>query len=242
MVVNVMKLIYNLFKANLKAIIEFRLDFLISTIVMVIENFILFTSYIFLNKKVFSVDYSYTITGFALMMFSYVLLAFSRYFISFSELIVKGELDKLLIRPKPLLLKVYFYKINPFIIGEFITFLLLFILSNKKLFFAFLIPTLVLEFSVILFLNSIHFFIKTNESLNLIAAYWNTTYIPLDKHQILKIISFYILPGNLVTFAPYYIEKGILSIKTYLLVVILFFIMAIVTYKLGLRRYESVGY
>ncbi len=245
-VLNYLKIFIKFFYFNFKAASEFRLEFLFNTMVMLLGNIIMFYSMAYASINIGILTKEEFLKSVTLFMFAWLLSSGTFWdFMHFSKQIVNGNLDLLLIRPKSLYFKLLINKINPFIFGELITALVLLLMVKDKFFILkYLIPSMVLTHSVFSFANSLNFFIKSNYSLGepFIHGLFISSYYPPIWKSFLKKLFFYIFPGAMVSFGPLFVEKRLLSPLTYYLTVFIFTLLAILAWRFGLKRYESVGY
>ncbi len=244
--VNYLKIFIKFFYFNIKAISEFKLEFLINTLTMLIGNIIMFFSMAYVSVNIGVLTKEDYLKSLTLFMLAWLLSSgFSRGFMGFSTKIVNGELDLLLIRPKSLYFKLLVEKMNPFIFGELITTILLLLIVKDKFFiFKYLFPSMILIHSVISLANSLNFFIKSNYGVRdvFIDGLFTSSFYPPVWRGFLEKLFFYIFPGAMASFGPVFVEKGLINSLAYYLVVFVFALLAYLAWKIGLKKYESVGY
>ena len=257
-----MKLFFKYLSMHLKVAMEYKIPFfliVISQLLSVLIEF--FTTWALFNKFALLDNFSiYKL----LFCFSIVWLTFSisemffRGFDEFSDLIRKGNFDILLIRPQNIYFQVIGSKIAFEKISRILVTLIVFIYSSIKIIYPFTFITflqllLILISGVILcssiFIIGASFCFITIEGIEVINIITNGTrqlsQFPMYIYPkiIIKIFTF-IIPITLINYYPVkYIlheSNNILYIISPLFI-ILFLLLSIILFNLGIKKYNSVG-
>ena len=248
------KLIAMYFKFNISASMEYRASFLMQTFGMIINN----ASFIFFWWVLFENVESIGGYGFkhVMMLWAISSSSFGLTFILFgnirniSRMIINGELDTYLLQPKDVLINIIssstvvsawgdlfygiilFIAVNGFHLGDF----LLFILFN--------ITASLLFSSVLVFANSLTFFIGNSQGISGLALEFMITFsiYPEGIYKgLAKLIIYTAIPAAFITLIP----VRLLTVFSWKWLIILFLVVAVWTlfsywfFYRGLRRYES---
>lgn len=235
---------------NIKAMVNFRLDFIISNLTMLITNFLFMGAILYLAYQTEGfglLTFEEFIFSFAVGNIAYILaLNFFSGLTKMQQTIISGDFDKLLLRPISAYTHILFHKINPFALAEILTAIIFLVLVPVTqwplLFFFSLCSAVILHYTIVAY-NTLPFYIDMNSDVHfwdlLVTFLFYPTYM---TNAITKFFSFVVFPGALVTFGP------VLSMK-FPLVGLLYFgylvgivIIATILFKKGLKRYRSAGY
>lgn len=238
------------FRANLRAVTEFRLDFLLSNLSMLITNATFMGAIIFLAYRlggIGSFSFEEVLMAFTIGHISYILgLNFFTNVPGFGDMVIDGELDKLMIRPISVYLQVITNRINPYTLAELITgvvFLLMNDVSRWPFIFLFCISSaIILHFSVFT-LQSLPLFLDMNFAPNFFDPVVSFLFYPPDIYQgVVKMFALFIFPGAMISFGPLIgLQTPFFFLIYYgfaVLVTVLFFAV----FSSGLKRYRSAGY
>ena len=238
------RLIWRFFKLNLKALIEYRHEFVLSNLSMLTSNLILFGGIYLATSKLVSLEFY--LQGITIFMGAYTLgLAFfTRGLWGLEGKIVEGLLDKYLLRPVDPYILLLIDEVNPFAFGELITWILLLMITPNKLYVLVwsLISALFLHV-VTLCYGSLQFFISTNYPIWLKNIAFDTGFYPprIFPESIRKMIIF-AFPGTLISFGPVLALQNPVYYLYYFVAFFVFATLAIIFWRFGLKKYESVGY
>ena len=257
-----MKLYIESLKMHFKSILEYKVSFIVGFI----SQFLVFFTYYFIiitlftkfdNIKGFTL-YEVLLT-FSIIQFGYSMNEFfARGVDTFETLIIDGSLDRLLVRPKNLLLQVLCSKADFVKISRIVqSIIILFIsLSHLNIEFTFLkvcclilmlISSIVVFFSVFLLMASYCFItVQVLEIKNLftdggkhIAQYP----IGVFKKGVVMFFTF-IIPYGFVNYYPLLYLLGKSNNILYCfssLIVLLYVIPSLLAFKAGLKKYTSAG-
>jgi ABC-2 type transport system permease protein len=238
------------FVANLKAFSEFRLSFLFSSFSMLVTNFFFIGSILYLAYKFNGIgSLSFEMILFALTVtdFAYIFgLTFFLGVTRFQEIIINGELDRLLIRPISLYEHILIYRINPSFLAEIMSGLVLIALCPINLWpfiFFFSITGAILMNLNLYTLNLLPMFLDLNKPVNFFDLYTSLAfYVPDIYFDVLQKIAFFIIPGAMVGFGAAYA----LSSFNWVIIYFSFFIFSIIAFlvlsNIGIKKYRSAGY
>ncbi len=236
-------------KMNLKAMTEFRLNFVMTNVSMLIGNALLLGAILYMAH----ISEGFGVLTFAEFIFSFAVGNIAYFFaINFfsgitkmQRTIISGELDKLLIRPISPYKHILMHRINPYGLAEIITaiiFLILVPINQWPLLLFFSITSaIILHFSV-LALNTIPFYIDLNSETHLwdlmITFMFYPTYM---TNAFGKFISFFLIPGALVTFGPVFALKYTWFAIFYGCFTVAIVILGLTLFHKGLQKYKSAG-
>ena len=257
-----MKLILNYLSNHLKVSLEYRLSFILSLISQVLYMLIeLFAVYALFSK--FNLLKMYNINE-VLLSFSTIWLAFSfcemffRGFDNFSKLIIKGNFDILLIRPRNIYLQIFGSDVCYEKFSRVITALGLFVYSSIKLINSFNFWKLLLLFNM--FIGGIMLFLGifiigatmcfyTIQGLEVVNIITNGSkqfaeYPMRIYKRALRLVFTFVIPIAIINFYPvdYLIGKtnNLLYVFIPLLSFILLYISTLI-FNYGMSKYYSTG-
>lgn len=244
------KLLLKYVLINLKAVSEYRADFLFKNVMMLLNNSIFYSVFIFMASRFDGISFlSYTdiICGLAIGHLSYAIgLNFYRGIIDVQDWIINGELDTLLIRPVGIYWHILVKKINESAISECIwAIILLFLVPMDRWLFVIsfsLLGAIIIHFAVFIW-SLIPFFVDTNrelKSFEMIISF--QLYPPVIFDNLLRFMALYIFPGGMLSFGPVIASHYPGFFIPYFSMVILLPILFFILLKLGLYRYRSAGY
>lgn len=257
-----MRLYLKYLAIQLKSDLEYRKSFIISIISKTASSIFSFISILFLFEKFESVEgYSFQDV---LICFVMAFLGFSiaecffRSFDHFDRLIANGEFDRILVRPKNIILQVLGSEIEFDRIGRSLVAIIVFIilliknpelLQIDKLFtLLFMIICTIVIYSALFVLKAGIIFFTTQglEIMNIFTdGARDLTQYPLDiYHEWVRKFFTYILPLAFVNYYPLLYVIGRTNNKWYMItpfVALLFVIPCYIVWKLGLKRYKSIG-
>ncbi len=257
-----MKLYFKYMKINLKAELQYKKSFIMS----LIAQLFIFFGYYFTILCLF--DKFSNVKGFTLydVLFTFSVIQFGYSFCEvffrgvdlFDELIIKGEFDKILIRPRNILLQVFCEKMLFSRLSKVLEAIIILIISlvninvvwsfNKVLVLIFMLFSSIILFLSIFILAASYCFItiKGLEVRNLltdggkqIAQYP----IGIFKKGIILVFT-YIIPFGLINYYPLLYLLGKSNSNLYMispLFTIIYFILSIIIFYKGVKRYTSVG-
>lgn len=257
-----MKLFMSYLNIHLKIRLQYKMSFLLTLISQFLVMFLeIFTIYSLFDK--FSLLDMYDINE-LLLGFSTIWLAFSlcemfgRGFDHFSKLIVNGNFDMLLIRPRSVFIQIIGSDIGYEKISRVTASLLLFIYSSVKVLNTIsLSKILLLIFMVVggiaiimgVFIIGASFCFVTIQGLEIINIITNGTRqlgqypMGIYKKVVRKIFTF-IIPLTLINYYPldYLVGRTNNILYTFLpLLTLLFLIPAFILFKIGMCKYKSSG-
>lgn len=257
-----MKLYLKYFSMQIKSLLEYRKTFIVSCIAQVTTSIFSFISIIFLFDKFGSIE-GYTFEN-ILICFSISFLGFAiaecffRGFDDFDLIIGNGEFDRILVRPRSIILqllgtKIEFTKFGR--AGAALVICILVIMHNPELLaidkiftlLLMVIGTIIIYASLFILKAGITFFtIQGLEIMNIFTdgARELATY-PLNiyKKWVQNFFT-YILPLALVNYYPLLYLIGRTDNKLYIflpLMTVLFIFPCYAVWRMGLKKYRSVG-
>ena len=257
-----MKLYLKYFTMQLKAELEYRKAFLISIIAKMATSIFSFISIFFLFDKFGSIaGYTFedVLICFAISFMGYSLAeCFFRSFDHFDIMIANGEFDRILVRPKGIILQVLGSEVEFNRFGRTLASIIILIgvlVNNKQLLqidniftiLLMIIGTIVIYASLFILKAGITFF--TTQSLEIMNIFTDGTrdlaQYPLNIYQkwVQKFFT-YILPIALVNYYPLLYIIGKTNNKFYMILpifTIIFIIPCYAVWKIGIRKYKSTG-
>ena len=257
-----MKLYLKYFTMQLKAELEYRKAFLISIIAKMATSIFSFISIFFLFDKFGSIaGYTFedVLICFAISFMGYSLAeCFFRSFDHFDRMIANGEFDRILVRPKGIILQVLGSEVEFNRFGRTLASIIILIgvlINNKQLLqldniftiIFMIIGTIVIYASLFILKAGITFF--TTQSLEIMNIFTDGTrdlaQYPLNIYQkwVQKFFT-YILPIALVNYYPLLYIIGKTNNKFYMILPIFtlaFIIPCYSVWKIGIRKYKSTG-
>jgi ABC-2 type transport system permease protein len=233
---------------------EYRVNFLIQSIGMIINDFFLLFFWWVLFKQIGTIR-EYGLNE-ILLLYSVITVSFGLSMIFFgnqmklSSIIYNGELDSYLFLPKPVLFHILISRIDIAAIGDFAFGICVFFLSGYGgiknfillILFGMLGAILFASFNVIV--HSLSFYIGNSNSLSSLlsdtlmtfSTYPHTVYTGISKILLLTV-----LPAMYFSFIPVQIIKEFSIIKLIQLLAanIIFVSIAFFSFYYGLKKYES---
>lgn len=257
-----MKLYLHYIKIHVLGLIQYKASFLMLTIGQFLVTFNLFLGVYFLFQRF------YTIEGFryeeVLLCFAIVLMQFSlaeiigRGFDSFPTIINKGEFDRMLVRPQPLMLQVLGAKFELSRLGRVAQAIVMFVyaisyFSSSWSWMQFLTlismligGTLLFMGLFILYASFCFFTLQGLEIMNIFtdgAREFGTYPLAVYGKRVLQFLT-YILPYSLIQYYPFLYLTGRSNqpaLALLPLVAVLFLIPCILCWRFGVSRYTSSG-
>ena len=257
-----MRLYFKYFSMQLKSILEYRKEFIISVLSQIFTSVCSFVSIIFLFKKFGSIE-GYTfddvIICFAVSFLGYSIAeCFFRAFDLFEKMIANGEFDRILVRPRNIILQVLGTKIEFSKFGRagtaFTVFIILLVRRPELLVLDKIITLILMVIGTIIIYSSL-FILRagitfyTTQSLEIMNIFTDGTrelaQYPLSIYQkwIIKFFT-YILPIALVNYYPllYVIGKTDNKINMFLpLLTVLFIFPCYFVWTTGVKKYKGTG-
>lgn len=257
-----MKLYLKYLSMHLKSLLEYGKTFIISCMGQIATSIFSFLSIIFLFDKFGNIE-GYTFEN-VLICFSISYFGFSiaecffRAFDHFDKMIANGEFDRVLVRPRSIILQVLGLKVEFAKFGRCLASLVIVIwviirnpdlLETEKLITLTLmaIGTIIIYASLFVLKAGITFF--TTQSLEIMNIFTDgardLAQYPLNiYHKWVKNFFTYILPLALVNYYPllYIIERTYNKLYMFLPIFSIFFIIpCYIVWNIGLRKYKSTG-
>lgn len=257
-----MKLYFKYIAIHIKSAMEYKMSFIMMTLAQFISSITVFLGMNFLLQRFTSIK-GYTYDE-VLICFSTILLSFSiaecffRGFDTFSRIISNGEFDRMLVRPKNLVIQVLSSKVEFTKLGRivFAIVVLCYILINSSINFTpdkiitiiFMIIGGVGIFSGLFMINAAICFytIEGIEAMNILTdggREFGKYPMSVYGDTILKIFT-YIIPYALVQYYPFLYIIGRTDNKFYMflpLIACLFIVPSYAIWKIGVRHYKSIG-
>ncbi|MFT4310212.1 MAG: ABC-2 family transporter protein [Candidatus Woesearchaeota archaeon] len=234
---------------SLKASSKFRANVMFATLFMVVSNLTFMFSLLYITHQTNGfglITTQQAIMAFTIANCAYVFgLVFFRGIVHLQKLIINGHLDTLLIRPVSIYKHILVYELNPYALGEIITviiFLLLIPPQDIPIVLFYSLCSAILLHCVVLICNTLPFFIDTNKPI----AFWDTiiTFMFYPTYMTpfyIKIITFLVLPGALMSFGPIFAMQHPMVAFYYFTFVIGSVVLAYTLFTLGIKRYRSAG-
>lgn len=257
-----MKLYLKYFAIQLKSDLEYRKSFIVSVISKTASSIFAFISIFFLFDKFGSVDgYSFqdVLICFVMAFLGFSLAeCFFRSFDHFDRLISNGEFDRILVRPRNIILQVLGSEIEFDRIGRSVVAIVIFVIllvKNPMLLqidklitlFLMIVCTIVIYSALFVMKAGITFFtIQGLEIMNIFTdGARDLTQYPLNiYHEWVRKFFTYILPLAFVNYYPLLYVIGRTENKLYIvtpLIALLFVIPCYLVWRIGLKRYKSIG-
>ena len=257
-----MKLYLKYFTMQLKADLEYRKAFIISLVAKMATSVFSFLSIYFLFDKFGSIaGYTFedVLICFAVSFMGYSLAeCFFRSFDHFDRMISNGEFDRILVRPKGLILQVLGSEIEFNRFGRTLVSIIIVVgvlVNNPQLLqldkiltiILMILGTIVIYASLFILKAGITFF--TTQSLEIMNIFTDGTrdlaQYPLNIYQKwVQNFFTYILPIALVNYYPLLYLIGRTDNKLYMLLPIftlIFIIPCYAVWKIGIKKYKSTG-
>ena len=257
-----MKLYFEFLKMHFKSILEYKKSFIIG---FVSQFFVFFTYYFiilalfsrFNNIKGFNV-YE-VLLCFAIIQMGYAInQVFARGIDKFDTLIINGEFDRLLLRPKNLLLQSIMWEIDFVKISRIVQSIVILFISLYNLnidlnickvvtLILMIISSIAIFFSLFLLMASYCFYtVQGLEIRNLFtdgSKHLAQYPIGIIKKEIMTFFTI-IIPFGFVNYYPLLYLLGRTNNILYMfspLIVFIYVIPSLLSFKLGIKRYTSVG-
>ena len=248
------KFLLAIWKTNLLSIMEFRGPFLTQVIGMMLNDFIYFAIWIiFFNSfnevRGWGIDDMYITYGVLASSFGLVSLLFGNAF-NLSEIINQGRLDYYLSLPRPVLLHAVASRTIPSGMGDFTYGFVSFAISGQFSWDGLLRFSLATVLGAVVFgsflvlLNSLAFWLGmvsnlTGLALNAMITFGIYPITLFDNYA--KLILFTVIPAALIGAVPAEFIRSFSwqSLAELLAGALIFLLIAVFTFRLGLRRYES---
>ncbi len=258
---NYPKLYLEMMKAHIKTIIEYKADFIIDiatqiarSIFGVVFIWVLFQNITSINGWTFGE--MLFLSGLSQLVFGIFNSFFALWILEF--LVVRGEFDKILIKPINALFQLITHELDVEHIGDILLALVIISVSsqmiglswnlaNIAMLIFFSVTGVVILFSLALITSSLSFwFGKSNTLTEVIYHLTGFTKYPLEIYSTLITFAVsFVVPFAFVNYYPaqLFIGKGIAPSLAYLtpVVAMIAFAVAYGVWKLGLKNYQSTG-
>lgn len=257
-----MKLYFKYLEMQLKIALAYKKTFIISIIAKSASSIFAFVSIIFLFDKFGNID-GYTLDNimicFIVSFLGYsVSESFFRAFDRFDKILSNGEFDRILVRPRNIVLQVLGTDISFERLGKALVAMIIFIyllVSNPELLQMDKLITILLMVICSCVLYSALFVLKagitffTTQSLEIMNIFTDgtrdLTQYPLDIYVkwVQKFFT-YVIPLALVSYYPLLYIIGKTENKFYIIIPlfsILFIIPCYIVWRIGIRKYKSIG-
>ena len=257
-----MSLIKNYLSLHLKISLEYKSSFILTLIAqalaMIVELFVLI--FLFYKFKLLDTYNTYEILlGFSTLWLGYSLVElFGRGFDHFSKIIVNGNFDLLLIRPRTLFIQIFGSDICYEKTGRVLISLIIFIYSSIKVMTNITILKILLLVSMVLCCSIIilsvlivgaSFCFYTIQGLEVINIFTNGTrqvgQYPMGIYKkVVRIFFTLVIPITLVNYYPISYLTGETNNLIYLLLPyysIIIFIISNIIFYIGTKKYTSTG-
>ena len=242
--------VWSYLKASMRALVSFRGSFLISGISMTLTNMMLFLPLYFLSAQYngFGVLTHELVTmGLAISLLSYTIgINFTSGIVDLQEIILSGELDKLLLRPISVYKHLLIYRINSWMLGEVIGSIILLLLnpiSSWPIIILLGISGGILFNHIAILANISPLFVRQDRE----HSFWETIiafsiYPPTLFPEFGRIISLYILPGAMTAYGGILILIDPSYSWIYFGFIALIVAITHLLLHFGIRKYTSAGY
>ena len=248
------KFLLAIWKTNLLSIMEFRIPFLTQVIGMMLNDFIYFAIWIiffntFNEVRGWGINDMYITYGILASSFGLVALLFGNAF-NLSEIINQGRLDYYLSLPRPVLLHAVASRTIASGMGDFTYGFLSFAISGQFSWDGLLRFGLATIFGAVIFgsflilLNSLAFWLGmvsnlTGLALNAMITFGIYPVTLFDNYA--KLILFTVIPAALIGAVPadFIRNSSWQSLAELLAGAVVFLLIALSIFRLGLKRYES---
>lgn len=247
---------------QIKTTMEYKKDFIISVISQILSSFFAFITIIILFDKFGNIkgyEFKEILICFVISYAGFALAeCFFRGIDHFDRFLANGEFDRMLVRPQNILLQIIGSKIELSKFGRagvgIIILIMLLITTPELLKFDKLITMLLMLFGTIIIYaclfvlkGGITFF--TTQSLEIMNIFTDggrdLSQYPLDiYHKVIKNIFTIIIPLAFVNYYPLLYIIGRENNKLYIiapLLTLIFIIPCYIVWKIGLRKYKSIG-
>jgi len=248
------KFLFAIWKTNLLSIMEFRVPFLTQVFGMILNDFIYFAIWIIFFKtfnevRGWGIDDMYITYGVLASAFGLVALLFGNAF-NLSEIINQGRLDYYLSLPRPVLLHAVASRTIASGMGDLSYGFLSFAISGQFSWDGLLRFTLATILAAVVFasflilINSLAFWMGmisnlTGLALNAMITFGIYPITLFDNYA--KLILFTLIPAALIGAVPaeFIRDFSWQSLAELLAGAIIFLLIAVSVFRLGLKRYES---
>jgi ABC-2 type transport system permease protein len=257
-----MKLYFESIKMHIKSALEYKKSFIIT---FISQFFVFFTYYFIIialfnnfdNIRGFTV-YEVLLT-FGVIQFGFAFNEiFARGFDVFEKLIISGDFDRLLIRPRAIILQILCSRIDIVKISRLLQAIIILVIAilNLNIDWNFLrvITLLLMLLSAVIIFFSIFVFTASYCFLTIQGLEVRNVFTDGGKHMAQYPISIFkrgfvfiftfIIPYAFVNYYPLLYLLGRVDNKIYAfspLVVFVFLIPALLSFKLGMKKYKSTG-
>lgn len=257
-----MKLIFKYLETHLKIILEYKLSFILIVVGQVLQMYIeLFVVKSVLEKFNMLNEFPYyeVVLGFSVVWLGFSLAEMlGRGFDHFANLIIKGNFDILLIRPRNIYLQIFGSDISYEKLGRVVVALGLFIYSITKIVTKFdilkiiliifmLIGSFVMIYAILIIGASFCF--RSIKDLEFVNIFTNGTrqiggYPMGIYNKLVKRVFTFIIPLSLVNYYPLEYLSGRTTNIMYVFMPLLTFILLLISiyvFNLGIKHYASTG-
>lgn len=256
-----MKLYGKYFMIHLKSTMEYKTSFLLSCIGQFLVSFNVFLGVYFMFQRFSKVEgfaYNEVLLCFGITLMEFSLAeSFARGFDTFSDIVNKGEFDRIMVRPRNEILQVLGSRIEFSRIGRILQAVVMFVygfivggvhwnLSKIAALLFMLIGGTVVFSSIFLIYASICFFtLEGLEFMNIFtdgAREYGKYPVCIYGKRILQLSTF-VIPYALIQYYPllYLLDRGKPYYILLPLIACLFMIPCLLLWKLGVRHYKSCG-
>jgi ABC-2 type transport system permease protein len=249
-----LKFLLAVWKTNLLSVMEFRGPFLTQVIGMILNDFIYFAIWMIFFKtfnevRGWGIDDMYITYGVLASAFGLVALLFGNAF-NLSEIINQGRLDYYLSLPRPVLLHAVSSRTIASGMGDFSYGFLSFALSGQfswdgllRFVLAMMLASVVFV-SFLILVNSLAFWLGmvsnlAGLALNALVTFGIYPITLFDNYA--KLILFTLIPAALIGSVPADFIRNFSwqNLAVLLAGAVIFLLIAVYTFRLGLKRYES---
>ncbi len=257
-----MKLYLRYFIIHLKSIIQYKTSFLLTALGQFLVSFNVFLGVYFMLHRFYRIKgftFSEVLLCFSILLMGYTLAeCFARGFDTFSSTISNGDFDRIMVRPRNVMLQVLGSKIEFTRVGRMLQAIVMFIYGiyksqvdwnfNKIITVIFMIIGGAVLFTgiFIIYAAFCFFTIEGLEFMNIFidgAREFGKYPVNIYGKRVLQIATF-IVPYTLVQYYPllYLLEKDAKDWYMFLpLLAVLFIIPCYLFWKVGIKHYKSTG-
>lgn len=254
MVVNNLKLIFSYFKLNIKKEWKYKTSFFLQILMMILNDLFFIIQWYIIFQIVDNIGgygFNETLLLFAIAAGGF---GFSHAFFngawSIKDCVYEGKLDVFLTQPKNILINVSCSSTDVSSIGDMLyAYIILAIIGAPWYWYLLMIPAMILSglifVSSYVVYSSICFYIKQGDAVaKSVEGTLNKAgnYPPAIYNTIVKGIFFTVIPVFFYTFIPaqyFFIEPNIWWMLISLMVTCLWVVLAFITFKIGLKKYNS---
>lgn len=257
-----MKLYLKYLSIQIKSNMEYKKDFIFSIISQILSSIFAFITIVLLFNKFGNIEgykfkeilicFVISYAGFALAE------CFFRGFDHFDRFLANGEFDRMLVRPRNILLQIIGGKVELSKFGRAgvgLVILIILLVTNSELLkfdklitiMLMIIGTIIVYACLFILKAGITFF--TTQSLEIMNIFTDggrdLSQYPLDiYHKVIKVIFTFVIPLAFVNYYPLLYIIGRTDNKLYILsplLTIFFIIPCYIIWKIGLKKYKSIG-